>query len=110
MVRIVRPALKELDAFHATLDVFNHRQLDPFALDAVSQSVRTLGEKMGPLSAAVLPERLNSRKAAFDASRAQLAAAVDGAVASLAGKDEKAIRAAVGVVHTKYQAVEKVFD
>ena len=110
MVRIVRPALKELDAFHGTLYVLYHRQLDPFALDAVSKSVATLKERMGPLSAATLPERQKAKEPAFLSARTALGAAVDAAVAALPGKDEKAIRAAVEVVHTRYQEVEKVFD
>jgi hypothetical protein len=110
MVRIIRPALKELDAFHGTLYVLYHRQLDPFALDAVSQSAKTLKEKMGPLSAAALPERLKAKEAAFVAARGQLSSAVDAVVASLDGKDEKAIRAAVELLHSRYQEVEKVFD
>lgn len=110
MVRIIRPVLKELEAFHATLYVLYHRQLDPFALEGVSQSVRTLKEKMGPLAAAALPERLKAKEPTFVATRAQLATAVDAAVASLEGKDEKAIRSAVGLLHTRYQEVEKVFD
>ena len=110
MVRIVRPVLKELDAFHGTLYVLYHRQLDPFALEAVSQSVRTLKEKTGPLSAAALPERLKAKEASFVSARGQLATAVDAALATLDGKDEKAIRAAVELLHTRYQELEKVFD
>jgi len=110
MVRIIRPVLKELEAFHATLYVLYHRQLDPFALEGVSQSVRTLKEKMGPLSAAALPDRLEAKEAAFVAARAQLATAVDAAVALVEGEDEKAIRGAVDLLHTRYQEVEKVFD
>lgn len=110
MVRIIRPALKELDAFHATLYVLYHRQLQPFALDAVSTSLKTLKEKMGPLSAAALPERLKAKEAEFVAARGRLAAAVDAAVASLEGKDEKKIREAVEAVHSRYQELEKVFD
>ncbi len=110
MVRIIRPVLKELEAFHGTLYVLYHRQLDPFALEGVSQSVRALKEKMGPLTAAALPERLKAKEAAFVAAKSQLATAVDAAVASLEGKDEKAIRAAVDLLHTRYQEVEKVFD
>ncbi len=110
MVRIIRPVLLELEAFHGTLYVLYHRHLDPFALEAVSQSVRTLQEKMGPLTVAALPERLKAKEAAIAAARAQLATAVDAAVASLEGKDEKVIRAAVDLLHTKYQELEKVFD
>jgi hypothetical protein len=110
MVRIVRPVLKELEAFHATLYVLYHRQLDPFALEGVSQSVRTLKEKMAPLSAAALPDRLKAKEGAFVAARGQLATAVDAAVASLEGKDETSIRAAVELLHTRYQELEKVFD
>jgi len=110
MVRIVRPALKELDAFHGTLYVLYHRQLDPFGLDAVATSVRTLKEKLAPLAAAALPERLKAKEATFVAARGELSRAVDLAVASLDSKDEKAIRAAVEAVHTRYQELERVFD
>jgi hypothetical protein len=110
MVRIIRPVLKELEAFHATLYVLYHRQLDPFTLDAVSRSVRTMKEQMGPLSTAALPERLKAKAADFEAARARLAAAVDAAVASLEGKEEKAIREAIELLHTRYQEVEAVFD
>jgi hypothetical protein len=110
MVRIVRPVLKELEAFHATLYVLYHRQLDPFALEPVSQSVRTLNEKMVPLAAAALPERLKAKGEAFLVARGALSAAVDAAVGTLPGKDEKAIRAAVELLHTRYQELEKVFD
>ncbi len=110
MVRIVRPVLKELEAFHATLYVLYHRQLDPFALEAVTQSVRTLDDKMVPLSAAKLPERLAAKEETFLAARGALSAAVDEAVAALGKKDEKEIRAAVELLHTRYQELEKVFD
>ncbi|MRR13472.1 hypothetical protein EG835_13695 [bacterium] len=110
MVRIIRPVLKELEAFHATLYVLYHRQLDPFALEGVSQSVRTLKEKMAPLSAAALPDRLKAKEAAFVAARGQLATAVDAAAFSLEGRDETSIRAAVELLHTRYQELEKVFD
>lgn len=110
MVRVVRPALKELDAFHGTLYVLYHRQLDPFALDAVSKSLATLKEKMGPLSAATLPERQKAKEPAFVSARTALGAAFDAAVATLPGKDEKSIRAAVELVHTRYQELEKVFE
>lgn len=110
MVRIVRPVLKELEAFHGTLYVLYHRQLDPFALEAVTQSVRTLDDKMVPLAAAALPERLKAKAEAFLTARGALSAAVDEAVATLGRKDEKEIRAAVELLHTRYQELEKVFD
>ena len=65
---------------------------------------------MGPLSAVALPERQKAKEPAFVSARAALGAAVDAAVAALPGRDEKAIRAAVEHVHTRYQEVEKVFD
>jgi len=110
MVRIVRPVLKELEAFHATLYVLYHRQLDPFALEAVTKSVRTLDDEMVPLAAAALPERLKAKEEAFLVARGALSAAVDEAVATLGRKDEKEIRAAVELLHERYQELEKVFD
>ena len=83
---------------------------DPFALEAVTHSVRTLDDEMVPLAAAALPERLKAKEEAFLTARGALSAAVDEAVATLGRKDEKEIRAAVELLHTRYQELEKVFD
>lgn len=110
MVRIVRPVLKEIEAFHATLYVLYHRELEPFAPEAVARSVRRMKEQMGPLEGATLPERLKAKAPAFEAARARLGAAVDAAVATLDGGDEAAVREAVELLHERYQELEAVFD
>lgn len=107
--KVVRPALQEMDAFHAPLYVLYHYQLNPFDLKGVTSSARTMQEKMAGLNQATLPERLKARQESFVAQRARLSKAVDALIAELAGRDEMRIRAAVEALHIEYEKLEKVF-
>jgi hypothetical protein len=110
LIRTIRPALKEIDAFHQVLYRLYHYELPAFSLPAVQASAKELQEKMTALDAAVLPERMQSKKDAFEASRKELGAAVSELAAlAAAGKDEKAIRAAIETTHTRYVALDQVF-
>jgi hypothetical protein len=108
LVRVVRPALKELDDFHSSLYVLYHYQLSPFDLAKVSASVEALRVKMDTLSKVVLPDRLKAKAEVFNGQRAQLARAVADLVALVPGKDEARIKGAIEAMHAQYEALEKV--
>jgi hypothetical protein len=102
--------LKEVEDFHSVLYRLWHYELESFDLGAIQVSARQLQEKMAPLNAAALPERMKPKQQAFETRRADLGKAVDDlAVLAGAGKDDKAIKDAVSAVHTRYQALEQVF-
>ena len=65
---------------------------------------------MAELNKATLPERHKSKEAAFVAARAKLSASVDALATTAGTNDVKSIKSAVNVLHTDYQAVEKVFE
>lgn len=109
LVKVVRPVLKEMEDFHATLYVLYHHQLSPFQYDKASESVRTLQTKMDALNKAALPERLKAKTDAFTAQRARLAKSVDDVVAVLDTKDRAKIQAAIELMHTQYENLERVF-
>ena len=110
LVRIIRPALREVDDFHQVLYRLYHYDLPSFTLPAIQASAKELKAKMSALDAAVLPGRLEAKKEAFEARRSDLGKAVgDLAALAQAGKDEKAIREAIETVHARYVSLEQVF-
>ncbi len=67
LVRVIRPALKELDEFHAVLYMLYHYYMPGDSLEQMKSSAVALKEKMVVLNKAVLPERLKSKEPAFAA-------------------------------------------
>lgn len=109
LVRVIRPPLPEVDAFHQTLYVVYHYQLESFSMPTIAASVREMATKADALNKAVLPERMKARVPAFESARAALSAAVTALQASVAAGDEGKVRAAIEDVHTKYETLEAVF-
>jgi NADH dehydrogenase/NADH:ubiquinone oxidoreductase subunit G len=109
LVKIVRPILKEMEDFHASLYVLYHYQMSPFQLAKASESIAALKAKMDALNTAVLPDRLKAKSDAFNAQRTRLSKSVDEVAALLVSKDESKIKAAIEVMHAQYENLEKVF-
>ncbi len=109
LVRAIRPALPEVDDFHATLYVLYHYQMNPLQLDKAAASIDTLKAKMVKLNAAQLPDRLKAKTAAFEAQRARLSKAVDALVALIPGRDDVRITQAVELMHIEYEKLDRVF-
>jgi hypothetical protein len=109
LVKVVRPVLKEMEDFHATLYVLYHYQMTPFQLAMAAESIEALKTKMDALNKVTLPERLKAKTEAFTAQRAKLAKALDEVAALVPGKDESRIKAAIEVMHSQYESLEKVF-
>jgi hypothetical protein len=116
MVRIVRPAIKELDAFHVILYSIYHKYLPDFNLEELKKAVPQLAKSRDDLMGASLPKparetaQYTQRLEAFSKTRIELSAAVDGLVKAMESGDKKTISEAIEEVHSKYQAVSAVFD
>lgn len=110
LVRVIRPVLKEIDDFHATLYVLYHSYLPDYSLDSIARAAAGLKSKMVRLDDARLPERLKSKSDAFSAARKDLGAAVASLNAAVLTRNEPAIRAAVEAVHTRYETLARVFE
>jgi hypothetical protein len=110
LVKIVRPVLKEMEDFHASLYVLYHYQISPLQLAKATESIQALKVKMDALNKAVLPDRMKARTEAFTAQRARLSKSVDELVALLAGKDESKIKSAIEVMHANYEGLEKSIE
>jgi hypothetical protein len=109
LVKIVRPVLKEMEDFHATLYVLYHYQMSPFQPEKAAVSIRTLKVKMDALNSAALPERLKAKTEAFTTQRARLSKSVDELIATLESKDSSKIKTAIELMHTQYENLERVF-
>lgn len=111
LVRVIRPVLKELDAFHQTLYMLYHYYMPAYDVEKIRSSVEELQRKMEDLNKATLPKRLEKRQSVFEEKRKEL----DEAVRNLAeitrvDGDEKAVKDAINLAHDKYQALQEVFD
>lgn len=110
LVRVIRPALRELDDFHTVLYWLYHYHAPAYELEKIKTSVGELQVKMDALNKATLPGRLKNKEEAFVASREKLAASVAALAANLPSNDEKTIKAAIETMHSDYEALQRVFD
>ncbi len=110
LVRVVRPALPELDAFHVVLYRLYHYDLPAGDLAAIRATVKRLPEPMKALNGATLPPRLKSREEGFSAARKQLSDAVDGVVSAAGSDDGERVRKAILDLHARYLDLAAVFD
>lgn len=111
LVRIVKPVLKEVDAFHQELYMMYHYYSPTFEVEKIKASAVVLKTKMDEMMNAKLTKRLEPRQEKFDLARKGLMDAVvklNEVVAN--SKDKKVITDAVDGMHTKYGELEKVFD
>jgi hypothetical protein len=106
LVRVTRPATKELDAFHVPLYRVYHHELAAQAWPAVAASAGQMAEACRALAAAPVPKRVVSREAELRPEIAALCAKSDRLKAAAAGPDRKATAEAVEAVHAQYEKVE----
>jgi NADH dehydrogenase/NADH:ubiquinone oxidoreductase subunit G len=108
--RVTRPALQELDDFHAVLYMLYHHYLPDKDMQKIRSSAAELKQKMVALNAVQLPERLKQKEPEFQAARKKLSGSVDDLAASLQTNAEPKIQAAIDELHSNYQALERVFE
>jgi len=110
MVRMVRPVMKELDAYHQVLYQVYHYQWPAKDLTALRAAGAELAKACEVIQTAAVPKRFEAKTDALKAAFAALGAATVELNQALAGEDWKVIDTAIGTVHTRYQDVEKVFE
>jgi hypothetical protein len=109
LVRVVRPLVPELESFHQELYKLIHYYKPADDGSKMHEAALAMIEKMEPLRAATLPERLADRQGDFDVSVAALGDRLGELDEALNGSDAEAIQTAVDAVHGAYGAVEAVF-
>lgn len=110
LVRITRPVLKELEAFHQVLYMLYHHHLPGKNREEIVSSVVELKERMVQLEKATLPDRLKKREAGFISARTALANSVKALDVTMVRDSPEEFSGMVETMHSDYQALEKVFE
>ena len=110
LVRIIRPPLKELEGFHATLYTLYHYDMPQDSLERIRSTVNDLKSRMAVLNGAQLPPRLKAREETFLRARTDLSRALDELIATVPTNDLAAIKQAIEVMHGKYEALAKTLE
>jgi len=110
LMRVTRPALKELDDFHASLYMLYHHYLPAYDIQKIRTSAAEMKQKMVALNAAKIPERFKQKDAEFQAAKKKLSASVDALDAVLPSNAEPKIKAAVNELHSNYEALAGICE
>lgn len=111
LVRVIKPVLKEITSFHQSLYMLYHYYTPEYDYEMIKKTVDELSEKMTALNKATLPERMKNKNDEFNTARKELDQSVKKLKSTVKSKkDKEKIINAVETMHTKYQALEAVFD
>ncbi|MGQ9673745.1 MAG: hypothetical protein ACUVV5_11565 [Candidatus Aminicenantales bacterium] len=110
MVRIIRPVLKEVEAFHKVLYVVYHKYLPNKDYERIASVSEEMMSKAEAITQATLPPRLQAKANQFTAAAIQLFESVRALVEIAKSGEDSAIETAVENVHVCYQNLEKIFD
>jgi hypothetical protein len=110
LVRIVRPVVPELEAFHQDLYQLYHYHMTGYELEAIRADAAAMQKKVAPLKSAKLPERLAQKQGDFDSAVVTLSGAVDNLVKTAKKDNRDKITAATEAVHTAYLKTVQVFE
>jgi hypothetical protein len=110
LVRIIRPVVPELEAFHQHLYGLYHYYGPGYDLEKIQGAAEAMAEAVPPLQAAQLPERLAEHQESFGAAVSSLGDQVALLLAALQDPDRDQVEAAIEGVHSAYEAVEAIFE
>ncbi len=110
LVRIIRPVVPELEAFHQELYQLYHYFMPNYELDNIRSAVAAMKEKLVPLKDVQLPQRLAGKQEQFALAVQELKTHLDKLSEAVEHSEENVIKEAVEKVHTAYQKTESVFD
>ncbi len=110
LVRIIRPVLEEVDAFHRVLYVVYHKYLPEKHYDQIRTASQELVLKAGVITKATLPEWLKDKAEPFKAAAERLQAESKKLADICTTGKSGDIDQAVEELHSQYQALEKIFD
>lgn len=110
LVRMIRPLVPELEAFHQELYKLYHYHMPNYELELIRSDVAAMLEKVIPLKAVQLSTRLSSRQEDFQAAVDNLESELNKLAEAVKTSRKQEIFDAIERVHTAYQNTEKIFD
>ena len=106
LVRIIRPVIKELDEFHKVLYVIYHRYLPEKKWPEIRKECDALKAKAKKIYEAKLPKKLESKSDEYKKLAQELIKSVD----NLCKAKDKDMEKAVENMHSKYEALQEMFE
>lgn len=106
LVRIIKPILKELDEFHKVLYVIYHKYLPDKKWNDIRKECNSLKEKSQKIVEAKLPKKLESKTDQFKKLANELVNSVD----KLCKAKDNDMENAVEDMHSKYEALQELFE
>jgi len=110
LVRLIRPVLAEVDAFHQLLYVVYHKYTPDKQFDQIRGATAELVAKAEAVTKAKLSARLAPKGEAYQTAAAALLEAAKALDAAGKAHDHDGMLSGVEALHARYQALEKVFD
>jgi hypothetical protein len=110
LIRLTRPAMPELEAYHQVLYRIYHHDWPDRNLDALRADSDALVTSCNTLMHATLPTRYASRQGEIFPGIARMCIATTALRSSLQGGQAEAAGHAVERVHASYQDLEKLFE
>jgi hypothetical protein len=110
LVRLIRPAMKELDAFHVVLYRVYHHELPGKAFDKIAISAGEMADRCAGLAKAPVPKRFTGLEPKLGPAIASLCEATTALKTTAAGNDHAATAKAVETVHAAYEGVAALFQ
>jgi len=110
LVRVIRPAMKELDAYHVVLYDLYHKALPTKDLAKIDSLAGELVARCQALGATATPKRFAAKEEELKKGVALLCEVTATLAALPADAPAATVEIAVERVHTQYQAVDGVFQ
>lgn len=110
LVRVLRPALRELDAYHQVLYQLYHHDWPGKKADAIAADAALLTERCTTLTHVALSKKFAARETEIRKAIATLYEDTTALAAAAKAADPTGLDAAVEKVHSQYQAVERLFE
>jgi len=110
LIRLIRPVVPELEAFHQEMYKLYHYYMPNYELSNIRLAVTAMKQKLEPLTEVQLPQRLAEKQGQFDAAVQDLGTQLFNLSEVLSQEDKDLIKDAVEKVHTAYQKTEAVFN
>jgi len=111
LVRIIRPVMKEIDAYHVVLYELYHYYLPNYNFNKIKSSVEELNKKMTAINKAEMPKRIAEKKEKFIKSKSNLETSLSELYNVVkSGDNKEKITKAVELMHSRYQDLVAVFE
>jgi hypothetical protein len=110
LIRLIRPVVPELEAFHQEMYKLYHYYMPNYELPNIRMAVVAMQQKLEPLRDVQLPQRLAEKQEQFNAAVQELGTQLFNLSEVVRQEDKDSIKEAVEKVHTAYQKTEAVFD